>query len=257
MLPYISMFGYQIPVYGICFFTGICIAVIAALLISRKTDIMGYDIVYSAVITSIGAIIGSKVLFIIVSAKQIIELQIPLINVIKGGFVFYGGLIGGIIGLFIYLKSYKLDIMRFFDIYATVLPLGHSIGRIGCFFGGCCYGMEYNGPLHVVYTVNIGTTPTDIPLLPIQLIEAVFLLCLFAALLILYNRKPEKGTQVLVYGISYSAIRFVLEFFRGDTERGFLLGLSTSQIISLLFFVITIVFFVIKKKHSKLSHKNQ
>ncbi len=250
MVPYINIFNKTIPVYGLCFFIGIFVAVSVAWLISKRKDIMGYDVVYSAVFTSVGAIIGSKLLFILVSFKQIIELGIPWINVLRGGFVFYGGLIGGIIGLYIYLKVYKLDIWEYFDLYATVLPLGHSIGRIGCFFGGCCYGMEYDGPLHCVYDYNIGNTPVGVPLLPIQLIESFLLFCLFILLLCMFYKGKQKGNQVIVYAFAYSVMRFVLEFFRGDKERGFLLNLSTSQIISIvMFFSVLIAVFIRKQKY--------
>lgn len=212
---------------------------------------MGYDVIYAAVIAGVGAVIGSKLLFLVLNLKNIIEYDIPLINVIKGGFVFYGGLIGGIIGLFIYVRVYKLNTWDFFDLFATVLPLGHSVGRVGCFLGGCCYGIEYHGPLSCTYTVNIGNTPLGVPLFPVQLVEALFLLCLFAALLVLYMRGAQRGTVVLVYGFSYSAIRFVLEFLRGDKERGFLWGVSTSQILSLILGAVLFILFLAKRKKAK------
>ena len=251
MLPYIEIFNYLVPMYGICFFTGMAVAVFAAWLLSKRRDLMGYDVIYAAVIAGVGAVIGSKLLFLVLNLKNIIEYDIPLINVIKGGFVFYGGLIGGIIGLFIYVRVYKLNTWDFFDLFATVLPLGHSIGRVGCFLGGCCYGIEYHGPLSCTYTVNIGNTPLGVPLFPVQLVEALFLLCLFAALLVLYTRGAQRGTVVLVYGFSYSAIRFVLEFLRGDKERGFLWGVSTSQILSLIFGAVLFILFLAKRKKAK------
>lgn len=251
MLPYIEIFNYLVPMYGICFFTGMAVAVFAAWLLSKRRDLMGYDVIYAAVIAGVGAVIGSKLLFLVLNLKNIIEYDIPLINVIKGGFVFYGGLIGGIIGLFIYVRVYKLNTWDFFDLFATVLPLGHSVGRVGCFLGGCCYGIEYHGPLSCTYTVNIGNTPLGVPLFPVQLVEALFLLCLFAALLVLYMRGAQRGTVVLVYGFSYSAIRFVLEFLRGDKERGFLWGVSTSQILSLILGAVLFILFLAKRKKAK------
>ncbi len=253
MLPYIEIFNHLIPVYGICFFTGMAAAVFVAWRLSFKRDLMGYDVIYSAVIVGVGAIIGSKLMFIAVNLKAIIEYEIPFINVIKGGFVFYGGLIGGIVGLFIYVKSYKLNMVDFFDLFATVLPLGHAIGRIGCFFGGCCYGIEYHGPLSCTYTVNIGNTPLGIPLFPVQLVESFWLIFLFFMLLILYKRKAKSGTSILVYGFSYSIIRFGLEFLRGDKERGFLLGMSTSQILSLCLGIGLLIFFVARFRKSHAS----
>jgi len=243
MLPFINLFGARIPTYGTCFVIGMTLAVIAAWAFSKqRKEVFGFDVVYSAVFAIIGALVGAKLLFIIVNLPNVIgnNPKIILLYILGGGFVFYGGLLGGIVGLIIYLKKFKLDILTFFDLFATVIPLGHAFGRIGCFLAGCCYGMEYNGPFHIVYHTNIGNTPLGVPLFPVQLAEALALLCLFVVLAVLYGKKPPKGVITAVYGISYSVIRFLLEFLRGDIERGFAFGMSTSQIISLVFAVVII-----------------
>ncbi len=251
MLDSIEILGKEIPLYGLCFFIGISLAVLAAYLIVKKLKLFPiFDLACSAVYIMIGAILGSKLLFIAVSIKDIIKLQIPLINVIRGGFVFYGGLIGGILGIFIYSKQFKMSFRTFFELYATVLPLGHALGRVGCFFGGCCYGMDYNGAFSVVYTETVGMTPLNVPLLPIQLIEAACLLLLFFVMLFVYLKFREKVSSVAVYAMSYSVIRFVLEFFRGDAERGVFFGISTSQIISIGLFVFGAVWAVKTKMDS-------
>ena len=123
--------------YGLLFALGIAISAIVAILICKKRNIERYEIVYSGVFTMAGAIIGAKLFFLLVSIKLIIETKPGIPDLIRGGFVFYGGLVGGMAGLFIYVKKYKLDAKDFFDIFATVTPLGHALGRVGCFFGGC------------------------------------------------------------------------------------------------------------------------
>ncbi|MBR6795301.1 MAG: prolipoprotein diacylglyceryl transferase, partial [Clostridia bacterium] len=200
-----------------------------------------FDIVGSAVYAMIGAFLGSKLLFIIVSYEQIIEYQISLVGVIKGGFVFYGGLLGGTLGLFIYAKQFKIDFFRYSDIYATVLPVGHAIGRVGCFFAGCCYGIPHDGFLSYTYTFSVGMTPLGVPLLAIQLIEALLLFLLFLVLLsLILLQKRRVGFCTAVYVITYAVLRFILEFFRGDKGRGVFV-LSTSQWISLLLAVLVLV----------------
>ena len=122
------LFGKEIPVYGIMFYLGIALAATAAVLLLRsRKNIPAYDLVYSAVYAMIGAVIGSKLLFILVSLEDIIKLSLPWYTYIKGGFVFYGGFIGGVLGLFIYTKQFKMRFADFVDIYAAVLPLGHGI----------------------------------------------------------------------------------------------------------------------------------
>ncbi len=246
--PNLKVFGDELPLYGLMFYSGIVLAAAVALIISKRRRIEPFDMISSAIYCMIGAMIGSKLLFIAVSYKEIIRLQIPLINVIKGGFVFYGGLIGGILGIFIYSKKYKLSLSDFFDIYAAVLPLGHAVGRIGCFFAGCCYGIPHDGAFSCTYVSVVGETPVGVPLLPIQLIEAACLLVLFVVLLTLFFKTDKKGIVPTVYALSYAVIRFVLEFFRGDKERGFFGALSTSQLISVLIAIAACVYIIWKKK---------
>ena len=252
MLPYIELFGKTIPMYGVCFVVGRGLAVFVAWLLSRKfNEVAHVDVVCSAIYTGIGAVVGAKLLFLLVNLELIISGALPLLQAFQGGFVFYGGLIGGVIGLFIYVKIYKLNAFKFFELYATIVPLGHSIGRVGCFLGGCCYGIEYDGFLSCTYDVNMGNTPLGVPLFPVQLVEAALLLCLFFVLLTLYIKKRHLGIQVLTYGFVYCLLRFGLEFLRGDKERGALLGMSTSQFISLVFAFVLIAVLVIRIKKAK------
>lgn len=233
----IIILGREIPIYGICFYLGIAIAALVASFICKKVNLPSYEIHYSAVFVMIGAIIGSKLLFILVSYRKIIELNVSLFAVIKGGFVFYGGLMGGFFGLLLYCTIYKIEFLRMCDVYTAVLPLGHAVGRVGCFFAGCCYGRPYNGFGAVTYTSTVGQTPVNTPLLPIQLIEAWCLLTLFVILIFIYMKSKKTGTPSAVYLCTYAVIRFVLEYFRGDTERGKLLFLYTSQWISIALFL--------------------
>ena len=251
MEPFIKIFGLEIPIYGVCWMAGIFISAFIALFLSKRQRIEKFDVVCSAVYASIGGMIGSKLLFIAVTLKKIIEENIPFAAVLKGGFVFYGGLIGGIIGLLIYTKQYKLKFMEFTDLYACVLPFGHALGRIGCHASGCCYGIEYDGPFNVVYTESLGLTPLGTPLFPIQLLEAVILLILFIVLLIVFLKTEKRGLVTGIYLYAYSVLRFILEFFRGDLERGKFMRLSTSQIVSILIIVCLSIIIIVSAKRRK------
>lgn len=252
--PYFTILGQQIPIYGVCFFAGILIAGILALLICQRKGIAWFDIAYSAVYVLIGAIAGAKLLFLAVSLPQIIEEQIPFEAVLKGGFVFYGGLLGAILGLLIYCKQYKISIKELSESYAAVLPLGHAFGRVGCFFAGCCYGIPYDGIFSHTYHMSPGNTPLGVSLLPIQLIEAVGLLIIFAVeITVFFRTKSKTGYTVPIYLATYPVLRFVLEFFRGDTERGKLGPFSTSQCVSLAI-LFGFLFYLINKKTKSRKH---
>ena len=255
MVSYITVLGREIPLYGIFFYLGILIAVTIALLLSRKKRFAPFDIISSAVYAMIGALLGSKLLFILVSIQQIVEYEISFVGMIKGGFVFYGGLLGGALGLLIYAKQFKVNFFEYADLYATVLPIGHALGRVGCFFAGCCYGIPHDGFLSHTYTSSVGTTPIGTPLLAIQLIESVLLFLLFTVLLVIYIlRKQRVGLCSTIYAILYAILRFLLEFFRGDKGRGVFL-LSTSQWISL--FILVLVFMLLLRDHVRNNLKNK
>lgn len=248
LISSIELFNTKIPIYGICFYFGILIAAVIGAIICKERKIERFDLVGSAVYTFIGAIIGSKLLFLTVSFKTIIENHVPLEAVIKGGFVFYGGLLGGLFGLIIYVKQFKMRLSDFLDVYSVCLPLGHAFGRVGCFFGGCCYGIEHKSPISVIYTETVGNTPLHTPLLPIQLIESVVLMTFFLIMLILFIRGNCRFLPTL-YLVMYSVARFIIEFFRGDIERGGLFGISTSQIISIIIVLLSLIYHVIHKKN--------
>ena len=252
MTDTISIFGKELPLYGLFFYIGIVFAGALSFIPSRKRKIPGFDWVSACAFAMIGAIIGAKLLFILVSIKEIIRLDLSLYAIIKGGFVFYGGLIGGILGMYIYTRAYKLPIIDYFDTAASVVPLGHAFGRVGCFFAGCCYGMPYSGKFSVVYTTTAGMTPLNTPLLPIQLIESLLLLITFGVLYTVTLKYPQKkGLPTILYISIYSVIRFILEFFRGDKERGGIGFLSTSQIVSLILLAGCISILVYVKKRNK------
>ena len=119
-------------------------------------------------------------------------------------------------------------------------------GRIGCFLGGCCYGVESEHG--VVFTDSLIESANGVPRVPVQLYEAVFELALFFALWALLNKGVLKNRLLLVYLFSYAVGRFILEFWRGDEYRGFLFGLSTSQVVSILVFAVSAVLFIVKPK---------
>ncbi len=250
----IKLFNKEIPPYGVCFFIGILLSTIIAfvLLTNRKWE--KFDFLCSVAYLLIGALLGAKLLFIIVSIDTIIQYNLTFIEILKGGFVFYGGLLGGALGVYIYGKQFKLNSIKYFDLCATVLPLGHAIGRIGCFLSGCCYGIKYDGPFsHIYYNSANLFTPLNVNLFPVQLLEAFLLLILFIILLTMWLKKTKTGQITVVYLTIYAIIRFFLEYLRGDSERGRFINLSTSQWISFMILLIISIHYIIKhiKKKTK------
>lgn len=170
--------------------------------------------------------VGAKVFFIITSQGLSSKTFVTSSNFwLGGGFVFYGGLIFGLLFLIIFQKKYK-NSFKSYSILIPPLALGHGIGRIGCYFAGCCYGKYMN----------------DYTRYPVQLFEAsgLFMLSIISYYLIKFNRNV-----IGFYLVSYGFLRFVLEFYRGDAIRGiWMFGLSTSQIISIFLILLGIGIYI-------------
>jgi len=201
---------------------------------SRNLDLVFYILV--------SAIIGSKLFYIIVSQREAF-LQNPLIlfEIWRGGLVFYGGLILSLITGVWYIRRHKMPMLTTLDIFAPAIAIGHSLGRIGCFLAGCCYGKPVLGHhwYSVVFPPNPSCfAPTGIGIYPTQLMESAGEVIIFTVLFFLSRAKKFDGQIMASYMMLYSILRFSDEFLRGDMIRGFVISgvLSTSQFISIFIF---------------------
>jgi phosphatidylglycerol:prolipoprotein diacylglycerol transferase len=166
-----------------------------------------------------------------------------LLGLLRSGGVFYGGLLGALPVAAWCVKRYALPFWRTADVLAPSVILGQAIGRWGCFFAGCCYGRETNVSWAVTfrdsYAMREIGTKIDTPLHPTQIYESLACFLILGILLWMAPRKRFHGQVVLAYVTLYAVARFVIERFRGDAIRGFVLGgrLSTSQAIAIAMIV--------------------
>ena len=168
---------------------------------------------------------GAKVFFLLFSMGENKWAHILSLNFWwGGGFVFYGGFIGGAAYLLVYNAFIRRGNLYDFAFFLPVLTLGHALGRVGCFFGGCCHGR----------VCSVGWCLRH----PVQLYEAVFLLVLTWILRRVVRKGESAQVLLSVYLCSYGMGRFILEFFRGDTIRGIYGGFSTSQYVSVFLFIL-------------------
>ncbi len=196
----------------------------------------------------IGAIIGARLIYIFSDIHSFIKSPLEIFKIWKGGLVFYGGFLGGMLGTYIYLKRKKHGFWRVMDLMAPYAGLGYAIHRtFGCFAGfGCCYGRPTDLPWGVVFPEgspaaldkNIGF---GVPVHPTQLYESINGLIIMAVIII-YRRHPHRiGRPSAIFLLIYSTLRFSIEFLRGDIYRGFLGPLSTSQWISIPLFALAFI----------------
>lgn len=234
MLPSFQAFGMTIPMYGVLSAVGM-LAAFVLLGFTRKHTRFSEDQALSAALWAIIlGFVGAKVLFWLVELDQIIANPAYLLHTLREGFVFYGALIGGLLGVAIYALIKKLPFFSLTDYFIPALVIGHAFGRIGCVFAGCCYGMECASPISIVFPAG-SAAPAGVPLLPTQIMESVFLFLLCVFLVWKLTKQKPFGTVSGWYMVLYGAWRFTIEFFRND-ERGFVGALSTSQFISIFIF---------------------
>ncbi len=249
MYPYITLFGKSVSSYALMAVFGGAVATIFSLLMCKKDKSVSLtDLFFSLIYAVIGCWIGAKLLYILISvdtywlADKVFEENIYywLSILMTGGFVFYGGLAGAVIGILIYCHRFKISFRNVISIITPSIALFHAFGRTGCFLGGCCYGIEYHGFLSVTYSLS-PIAPKNIPLFPVQLVEVALNLVICIVLTYIFLNKAHKISTFGVYLVLYPPVRFILEFFRGDLIRGFIGFLSVSQWISIFLFAFGIL----------------
>lgn len=240
MYPFIKI---VLPLYGVCAAIGFVLAFILFIYRSRKLSLGILKKLQLISALGIGLLIGSRLLFVITMipdlAKDFSADKLSKV-VFNGGFVFYGGLLGAITGVWIFGKVNKISLSELFECITPCFPLFHALGRIGCFMGGCCYGIPCG------FGFAMASEP-DVTRFPVQLVEAFCCFVIFI-LLLMVEKKQFKVPLLLVYLSSYSVIRFILEFFRGDSIRGVWGCFSTSQWISLAILISCMTFVFVRHK---------
>lgn len=269
ILFYIGSF--PIATYGVMIVTGLLFGLWLAGLIGGKSGIpreFFYDLAF---VVLISGFVGARAVFIMTEWHEFVRDPLPMIFS-RGGFVFLGGFLAAAATAVWHIRRRGLPLLTVADVMAAPIALAHAFGRIGCFFAGCCYG-EFCLPgeaahglkhLAVQYPLvydkqgqisdafnyayfaqqQAGLIPPlavkPLPLIPVQLMESAgnFIIC--AILLILWRRRKFSGAVFGAYLALYSVLRFTLEFWRGDVERGvyFNGAVSVSQIICIFTFAL-------------------
>lgn len=224
-----------IRMYGLMIGIGFLLSIWLASRRARKEGIDPDRILDMGVYLLLAAIVGSRILYVLTNLNEFSRNPFEAFAIWKGGLVFYGGLLAAVpVGLW-YVKKYNIPMWKTADIMAPFIALAHVFGRFGCFFAGCCYGAPCGGDICITYHDSHTLAPVGVSLYPTQLFEAGGEFINFLLLLALYRRKTFDGQVFWFYPFLYSILRFIVEFFRGDTARGVYFGgaISTSQIIAI------------------------
>lgn len=251
--------GFYIGDFFVAYYGGmIALGVLAAAGVgyyqTRKFKKSFDDLILLAAVGGLCGMAGAKALYLLLTFEDIDFSRLSdwryLNGLLSGGFVFYGGLLGGIFGIWICRKVFHISIGAYMQIAVPCIPVAHGFGRIGCSLAGCCYGIPYNGWGAITYT-NSMFAPNGQPLFPVQALEACLEFGIAGVLLLYINRFHGKRGFLIYVGL-YAAVRFCLEFFRYDNaERGVFLNVSTSQYISLALLAVVFWLFYWERKTAK------
>lgn len=234
--------GFAVYWYGLLLATGILAGLWTASRRGLRDGLAPESLLDLAPWLIIGAVVGARLLFVVTywdeqfAGKPFVD----VFNIRKGGLVFHGGLVGGVISCAIYLRWKRLPVWKVADAMAPSIALGQAIGRIGCLMFGCCYGRACDLPwaIHFPedhYTAGAGVHPT-------QIYESVLDFGLYLALAWLYRRKRFSGQIFAAYLIAYAFVRSFVEFFRGDYPTYYLGGWATpAHGVSLILLVAGVV----------------
>lgn len=257
MLPYFTIFGKVIGSYAIMTMLGFvaCTAVVTWL--GKKQKITFEDILLMLLSVAGGIVVGGHILYGITHLDLIIHAfknYAGFTNFLNqmmtafGGMVFYGGFIGSVAAVYIHTHFSKaIDRKTALNLLAIATPLFHAFGRIGCFLGGCCYGIESSFGF-IVHDNPLTPELNGVTRFPVQLVEAGCNLLIFALLFFVFRRKEKHLPLLATYIFLYAPVRFVMEFLRGDQIRGFLFGLSTSQWVSILLLIAAVIYVLVNRR---------
>jgi phosphatidylglycerol:prolipoprotein diacylglycerol transferase len=201
------------------------------------------DLVFAAVI---GGLLGAKIYYALLNGSFSALFS-------RAGFVFWGGLIGGIITVMAVIRYKKLPLMRIADVGGIAIAAAYAVGRTGCWAVGDDYGRPWNSRWAVSFpegappsTADVmsrvfgiasppGTPPHAVlSVYPTQLLEVAMGLVMFALLWRLRDHKHAEGWLFGVYCVLAGVERFIVEFFRAKDDR-FFGPLSSAQLVALAF----------------------
>lgn len=215
----------NIPIYSVFFILSLVMNCIFSFVFGAIQKINKNTILCLLTYELIGVILGAKILNMLQTNNYN--------SLYYAGFSAYGGVIGGIIFIFLFSKIYKISLKKLFLIFIPTLPLMYSVSKLGCFFNGCCYGVEYHGPVNVMYKYAIDA-PVNIKLFPVQLVEVLVNFAIFVYVLGIYKREKERVDLIGKIFFWCGLSKFILEFFRASWRS----YISSTQMISLIFIII-------------------
>jgi phosphatidylglycerol---prolipoprotein diacylglyceryl transferase len=244
MKPILFRLG-DIPVYSYGLMIAIgCVAGVAFMAIKGKKEVgLTFDQANNLfLILFLAAVIGGKVFLFFEDPSGYLANPSSLIR--GAGFVFYGSFLFTVPAMLWYFSKQKLPILPMLDVMAVTTCIVHMFGRIGCFFAGCCHGKPTDFFISISFSdPGCFANPKGVPLHPTQIYEALFIGLIMVFLMVRFKKRKYYGELFVTYLACYAVGRYLLEFLRGDGQRGFIVEgiLSHSQLVALVILLASIV----------------
>ncbi|MBD3296806.1 MAG: prolipoprotein diacylglyceryl transferase [Candidatus Omnitrophica bacterium] len=212
--------------YGFFVAVGFLLAAFLSVREARRSGVPENDMMDILLSVLAGGLLGGRLLFVLLNREMFMAEPLSIIMLQEGGLAFHGALAGGAAAGILAVRVKRIPVLKMADLIAPYIALGHSIGRIGCYFNGCCYGRVIESGPGVTFP---GETFMRIP---VQLYSSLALLFIFIILIYLRRlRGIPRGGVFAAYLLIYGFFRFFVEFLRADNPAVYA-GLTLSQLIS-------------------------
>lgn len=232
--------GIKIYWYGLLIMSAIIIAIILMKKDDGKYNIKFDDLIYLFVFLIPISFICARIYYVIFYFNYYQDNLLNIFNIRDGGLAIYGGIIGGIATTMVYCKIRKIKILDMLDYIAPYLILGQAIGRWGNFFNVEAFGSQTTS----LFRMGIFQNGNYIEVHPTFLYESIADFAIFILLFLIRNKRKYNGEITFLYLMLYSIARFFIEGIRTDSLMFY--NFRISQILSLIIFIISFIFFAYK-----------
>ncbi len=240
----LSGWGLEVHSYSVLILLGCAGALLIAAWRARREGIDPEHVYGLAGWLFLGGVIGARLLFVL-QHPETIHSPMDLLRSWSGGNIFYGCILGGLIGSLLYWWRRPFPFWPMADAVAPALAVGITLGRLGCFLHGCCFGEVTDVPWGQHFPagshawddqVERGILPVaaqvSLPVHPTQLYAALAGLCILVVLNWYYPRRKRDGEVMALLMVSYALTRWLIESLRAD-EPALIWAMTLSQLISI------------------------
>lgn len=225
----------EVRSYGVMIVIGFALAVWWSMRVAPRYHIDPEQILDFVLLTALAGVIGARVVYVALDWHNFAQEPWRVLYFWEGGLSFHGAVIGGGLAVAFLARRKGIPFLQLADVLAPGVALAYSVGRIGCFLGGCCYGVPTDLPwacsFQDPFRPHVHTPPSH----PTQIYASLSNLLIFALLARMQKPPHPAGKVFWAYIALYGVYRFIVEFWRvGATSTVLALGLSDAQWVSIL-----------------------